>query len=586
MSVEYGQKIDISPNKTYTVALKNGFVCTIVNGKTKINEHGLHFFSDGQVCTFSAGLPGRHEDYEIAQILPEPLPPLPSGYTWAGGWPTLREIKVNEYYLTNYSENYGSHYGADINRGELAKYNRIALEKIEQVAQFPKEDPEEYVDITDLFPDMHARIGIDESRSEKGVMQWAIESEAHKKSPSASMTIGEWHKEGGIRHRCKRKHLPVATPVKNNTLQYPIYYLMYPESNNNAKFVIRTSYSECKCVGYDGKPFTRNTTGKWKDAEDNAVRNGTYLLSSKEEYEKFIAANEKYPIYYSVAPKHGNRFVIKINDTQCRIVTLKGEQSDFVWSKGDDAAVSSKQYVLSSKEEYDKWITSLSSEQQPTASPLPEKSITKYYLHKDRHIGNGWIAYVEVIGDTILWHSFRQELGEPRKENGDFVIKYGKSWSEVPKEEALKFYNLEWPKPIYYKNNGPGPNYLIRTSAATCSIVISNGKTISGKTWINSSDYEETTESNVMGFIAACEEFESFADKVELPSVSKVKRAANYFVIEPATNMARVAVKSLRYIVLVGTISGAIGTYAYPEQVKKLLPKINIKFESPRIFKS
>lgn len=231
-------------------------------------------------------------------------------------------------------------------------------------------------------------------------------------------------------------------------------------------------------------------------------------------------------------------------------------------------------------------MTSLSSKHQPVAIPLPEKFTPKYYLHKDRHIGNGWIAYVEVIGDTIFWHSFRQELGEPRKENGDFLSKYSSTWSEVTKEEAIKFYCSEWPKPIYYKNNGPGPNYIIRTSAITCSIVISNGKIFGGKTWFHSKDYEETTESNVMGFIAACEEFESLTDKVDTLKMSKIKRATNYFVVEPTVNIAHAAVKSLRYILLVGVISSGVYAYKHPEQTKKILPKINIKFESPKIFKS
>lgn len=497
---------------------------TIYNAipKVMVGQESLSWRESGDIlCTFNSTEVAFNASYRVVAFLSKTkLPDLPYKHEYVGGHPTFGVVSENSHWLGMSGSQSGMYTFEDIISAKYMKPSykekvgeaRILVKKVETStppvpSNPPQEDPEEYVDITDLFPDMYARAGIDEFKADDSNFEWIMQTQEHcDLDKRRSNTLRKNYEEYKLRHRCKRKNLPADTPAKNSVLDYPIYY--------------------------------------------------------------------------SVAPTHGNRFIIRLSDTQCCIVTLKGEKNNFVWGKGDDAAVDRKEYKLSSKEEYDKWTVSLSSEQQAVvATP-------KYYLHKDRRIGNEWMAYAEVTGDTILLHSFRQELGEPRKENGDFVAKYGETWDEVTKEEALKFYCSEWPKPIYYKNNGSGPNYIIRTSVDTCSIVISNGKILSGKAWINSADYEETTESNVMGFIAACEEFESLADKVDTPKMSKIKRAANYFVIEPSINMVRAAVNSLRYILLVGVISGGVYAYKHPEQAKKILPKIKIEFENPKIFKS
>lgn len=525
--------MNIEHDKTHTVALKNGYVCTINDRKTKITlngkEYGLTFHHNGKVMSFNGGLPGDNRDYDVVQILPIPLPELPKGYTWAGGWPTLKnlkDIKRGDFYLTNYPEYIVSaNFTVSPYCGSFDS-RRIILEKIGAPSpDLPKEDPEDYVDITDLFPDMHARVGIDESRSEKTSFAWALESEAHKNSPSASMTIGDWYKECQIRHRCKRKHLPVTTSAKN---EYPTYYLMSGESKNNAKFVIRTSYSESKCVGHDGKPFTRNTTGKWQSSEDNAVRVGTYKLSSQEEYDKWLASLtvEQFPIYYKIiGHSFGSKFVVKTSPATCYLIKDDGSTSPAMkWSNGDDNSLKDGFYMLSSNQEASQFLNSL------LVSDTP-----KYYLHKERNIGIGWIAYVEVVKDTVSWYSFDGSVSrEIRKPDDSFIKKFGHTWNEVTKEEALGLYNSMSQKPT------------------------------------------------------APKELESIADKVavEPPKASKVKRAANYFVVEPTINMAHGIIKSLRYILLVSVVGGGVYAYSHPESARKFLPKINIEFGSSKVSRS
>lgn len=62
-------------------------------------------------------------------------------------------------------------------------------------------------------------------------------------------------------------------------------------------------------------------------------------------------------------------------------------------------------------------------------------------------------------------------------------------------------------------------------------------------------------------------------------------RALNYFVLETATNIARPIVKTVRYVVFIGTIAGSIYAYRNPDVVvktlKSCLPKVTI--EAPEI---
>jgi hypothetical protein len=67
------------------------------------------------------------------------------------------------------------------------------------------------------------------------------------------------------------------------------------------------------------------------------------------------------------------------------------------------------------------------------------------------------------------------------------------------------------------------------------------------------------------------------------------KKVANYFIIEPVADAARVAIKSARYVLLASLISGGIYSFANPERATRfahsLVPKVSISFEKPEIMK-
>lgn len=142
MSTGHDQQLNLAVGEIYTVVLRNGFVCNVYDLYTTIKKMPIAFNKDGTVKILSNALyAGNNADYDIVKILDEPLPPLPKGYNWAGGWPTVREIKESEWYLTNYTENYKTYYGPYLNRpDDLRGHKRIALEKIETPSDVPLKD--------------------------------------------------------------------------------------------------------------------------------------------------------------------------------------------------------------------------------------------------------------------------------------------------------------------------------------------------------------------------------------------------------------------------------------------------------------
>jgi hypothetical protein len=67
------------------------------------------------------------------------------------------------------------------------------------------------------------------------------------------------------------------------------------------------------------------------------------------------------------------------------------------------------------------------------------------------------------------------------------------------------------------------------------------------------------------------------------------KRAASYFVLEPAKGIYRVAKESTGYIVFIGMLSAAAYTCYNPSGVatfvKSCVPNVSVSFEKPEILK-
>lgn len=288
--------VQIDGYKTYTVVLRNGFVCTVFDRVTTINEHAIRFYSDGKVAVLSNGLStGNDRDYDIVQMLKEPLPALPAGYNWAGGWPTLRVIKDREYYLTNYPENYGTYYGADIHQeNDLRGHRRIALEKIGALpADPPKENPEEYV-IQNVVPCRPSDMCWYTNTIYPSVQMNRLWKADSKSAHDAFCPVGKMHGEtvqssytkNTINVFCKRKDLPVVTP------QYPIYYKLKNDTVGS-KFVVRTSKDVCFILRNDG---TRPQFS-WNAGDDRSIEDGNYILASKEEFDAVLKSLAPPPMY-------------------------------------------------------------------------------------------------------------------------------------------------------------------------------------------------------------------------------------------------------------------------------------------------
>ena len=64
----------------------------------------------------------------------------------------------------------------------------------------------------------------------------------------------------------------------------------------------------------------------------------------------------------------------------------------------------------------------------------------------------------------------------------------------------------------------------------------------------------------------------------------------NYWLIQPTKEVATRVMRTVRYVVLAGIVSGGVYAYNNPEAAKttlyKCLPKISISVESPEIIKS
>lgn len=65
-----------------------------------------------------------------------------------------------------------------------------------------------------------------------------------------------------------------------------------------------------------------------------------------------------------------------------------------------------------------------------------------------------------------------------------------------------------------------------------------------------------------------------------------LKKTANYWLVEPALNIARPIVKSVRYATFLTVVAGSVYSYYRPQEAKEFvwrcLPKVTI--ESPEIF--
>lgn len=464
----YGEQLNLDDNNVHTVVLRNGTVCNVYECRTQIKKLPVYFNKDGTVKTLSHGLAGNNSDYDIVQILQEPLPSLPKGYKWAGGWPTLREIKNDEYYLTNYPENYGTYYGADIHKdNDLRGHKRIALEKIEAPpTDVPKENPEEYV-IQNIVPCRPSDMCWYTSKYFPHIPMGDLWRADIKASVDFLYPVGKKHGETVSSENfklnvfCKRKNLPVPTP------QYPIYYLYNPEQSTTAKFVIRTSDNTCSAIGHDGKPHCGVQAVSWGVGEERAVRDGRYKLSSKEEYDKWLASLtikgtehttvQQYPLYYKLKNNSGTKFVVRTSRDQCIVLRDNRNKIQSIWDHADDRSVQYGDYIPSSKEEY---------------------------------------------------------------------------------EAALK-------------TLVPPPMYGVKPLELKADI------TFNTRDFVNCRDVT--------------------------PQKSKSRAALDYFVVEPSVNMARAAVNSLRYILLVSVISTIGYCVTRPSEFKKALPKINFKIEKPEI---
>lgn len=252
------------------------------------------------------------EKLTIVEELPCPFPEkLPEEYKWAGGFPQFRKPKNGEFYFSNSLQSVlimQNPYSSPVDSVYSGK--RFILESVSMSTITSIEDPEEWVEITDLN---HVdRPNID---------QWSFNGIIWKNTIAATttMSLGELHKLHGnsnAKYRCKRKDLPMASKIIESNEIIPVP----PKLSGDYEF---TSTPPKYDYPKSGDYYT--STGSLIDrANFDYIKNKYFIVKKKDPAPS--VPRQKYPKYFQSSDKN-TAFVKVLSDSEYRMVDFDGQES-------------------------------------------------------------------------------------------------------------------------------------------------------------------------------------------------------------------------------------------------------------------
>lgn len=201
-----------------------------------VGRESLSWRESGNIlCAFNSTEIEFSTSYRIVAFLSKvKLRDLPTGYEYVGGHPTFGDVSESSFWVGVSGIKVGQYtIEGIIEPSRMTPFEkekigaaRILLKQTRSATpDLPKEDPEEYVDITDLFPDMYAREGIDEFKADDSNLGWRVQTKENcRVDAGLGYTIGKNYAKYQLRHRCKRKDLPKENVVSVvNTASQPIF---------------------------------------------------------------------------------------------------------------------------------------------------------------------------------------------------------------------------------------------------------------------------------------------------------------------------------------------------------------------------
>lgn len=560
-----------APGVTYGA---NGKTCLEINKDPEYKD-GWYYNPDGTVHALS------HEWTEklrIVEELPFPIPKLPEGYAWADGFPQFREIKDGEYYVSNsYHEN-------PLNKRFLIHEKRICSPANEtkfgekrfavvRATVMPTTEPAKILDpLVEKYgePEAGWRWLADEEKIEKG-------DECTSPYDKKFTESGNWttsHKsqtEACKPYRRKIETETATTPKKQEVVMekekdYPLYYRHRDDGfANSVKYLVRTGDYERDEVIYKNGKSGKSERGWyiWDSSCDSYVKNGLWIevpesevtdfvasaiKLKKEEEKKIAAAKLNFPLYYN--HRYGfdgdTKYVKRINENEYTVILRKDGKEPpneiLTWDKLRDQIVAEGTWVEVPEAEVNRFVASFKKPEESKPLNFPVYYKNKKGFSSDTKYVKRTSKYYYTINNKGIISSFH-----PWTNITDSIVnKEDPNWIEVPESEVLDF-------------------------IASVTVTEANSTLVKK---------EEEIEMKKETAIAAGKTVAKFAGTWGF-------RAANYWLFEPAVNIARPIMRGVRYITLVGALCAAGYGYNHPEMVKNAIksciPKITI--EAPEVLK-
>ena len=353
------------------------------------------------------------EKLKIVQELPFPIPELPEGYTWADGYPQFREIKKNEYYVSNsYHQNPSKKYFFNIylcKECSPASESKFGTKRFAVVKITPTPTPEPTKNTDPLI----TKYG----EPEAGWRWLANDEEVQEGDEFKSPSLGYFVKSDNWRSDNNKRQGLNLQPYRRKIMI---------QSQQLGDPIITDSPQEAQ-------------VGEWVECIDNS------------DYENKLTIGKKYLVQEPVYTNNGGRFYKLITDNAicaggwkvCRFKKASPEKEVVVEkvSSAYPRYYKHRDDDFSERIKYIKQVlvSAIAAANSKTLSPL---KFPLYYQHKGGL--NGDTKYVKRINESQYTVILKKDGKEVENEmykwdkQRDQTVAEG-TWIEVPEAEVNDF---------------------------------------------------------------------------------------------------------------------------------------------------